>query len=178
MSVKSIIYHDLVHKHKDRIYGYAVHLLRNASDAEDVTQDVLLRMWNNLGRFKTLKATSWIMRVTHNTCIDVIRKRESSTHREVLMEPEELEMSLPGSHVMEPSRLADNAMLKVRIDAAIRTLPEQLRSIFVLYELQGLKCAQIADVLEMPVNTVKVYLVRARIHLQKELRDYGPGSTY
>jgi RNA polymerase sigma-70 factor (ECF subfamily) len=66
--------------------------------------------------------------------------------------------------------------LKDRIESAIDRLPEKLQSVFVLYELQGLKYAQIAEVLEIPLNSVKVYLMRARIHLQKELSDYGPES--
>ena len=68
---------------------------------------------------------------------------------------------MPGSDVMEPAHLADNAILRGRIDAAIEALPEKLKLVFVLYELEGLKCAQVAEVLEMPLNTVKG-LVAAR----------------
>ncbi len=59
-----------------------------------------------------------------------------------------------------------------KVKESIERLPENLRSIFVMYEINGLKYREISDSLEMPVNTVKVYLMRARKKLQEELKHY------
>jgi RNA polymerase sigma-70 factor, ECF subfamily len=171
MSARQIIYHELVQRHQDAVFGYACRMLRNRADAEDVTQEALLQMWRRWGSFNPLKTRPWIMRVTHNLCVDVIRRRDRASGREVPAEPAVLEAVPDAGESRDPARMADQSMLRERIEAAIQTLPPTLRSVFVLRELQDLKCAQIADVLGMPESTVKVYLFRARNHLQVELRD-------
>ena len=63
-------------------------------------------------------------------------------------------------------------LLKEKIHNAIECLPENLKNIFVMYELQGLKYREISEILDMPLNSVRVYLLRARKKLQEELREY------
>ena len=174
MSVKHTIYDELLQRHQDAIFSYALHMLRNRADAEDVAQEALLRMWNRMGAFNPLKARSWLMRVTHNLCVDVIRRRETAYGREVSAESGVLDTAAAAGDLQDPAHAADQAILRGRIQRAIETLPQPLRSVFVLHELQGMKYAQIADVLGMPLNTVKVYLFRARERLRKELHDYEP----
>lgn len=60
-----------------------------------------------------------------------------------------------------------------KIKSAIQRLPENLRSVFVLYEIEGFKYKEISNVLDMPINSVKVYILRARKKLQEELKDYA-----
>lgn len=172
MSLKTATYHALVQRHKDSIYCYSLYLLRNRMDAEDVTQEALIRIWKHFGRFNLLSARSWIMRTTHNLCIDLIRKREATQNRE---HPLDVEYSgqFADSPQDRPARRAELGQLGEKIQEAIQKLPEKMRSVFVLYELQGLKMDEISKALDIPVNTVKVTVRRARLKLQEELRDYA-----
>lgn len=132
MSLKTATYHALVHRHKDSIYSYAMYLLRNRMDAEDVTQEVLIRIWNHLGRFNILSARSWIMRTTNNLCIDVIRKREASLNKERPLKIEMLEQ-FKDAPQDRPAQRAELEQMGEKIQKSIQKLPDKMRSVFVLY---------------------------------------------
>jgi RNA polymerase sigma-70 factor (ECF subfamily) len=139
-------------------------------DADDVTQEVLIRIWRNIGKFNILAAKTWIMRTTHNLCIDYLRKRNT----ELTKNP----YSIDDVSEFIENKDEENPMLKLegeitanRIKDAIKLLPENLRSVFVLYELQGMKYREISKTLEIPINSVKVYLMRARKQLQLNLSE-------
>ena len=72
-----------------------------------------------------------------------------------------------------PERLVDKVFTDEEIKTAIERLPERIRSPFVLYELQGLKYKEISKILDIPLNTVKVNIMRARKQLQKDLKNYA-----
>lgn len=158
-------YNFLVQQYKDMIYSYSFYFLKNRMDADDVTQEVLVKIWKNLGEFKILVAKSWIMKTTHNLCIDYLRKRSS----DLVKNPfsiEDVSEFIENRKDKNPMLEAENNIIGEKIKEAISLLPEILRSIFVLYEIQGMKYKEISKTLEMPINSVKVYLMRARKQLQ------------
>lgn len=138
-------------------------MLKNRMDADDITQEVFIRIWKNIDKFNLNSAKSWIMKTTHNLCIDYLRKNQISAVRQSNIEEE---IILTDEEVVYRKNL-----LKERIREGIESLPENLKSIFVLYELQGFKYAEISKALDLPINTVKVYLMRARKKLQEELKE-------
>lgn len=69
-------YSMLVKQHKNMIYGYALYMLKDRIEADDAVQEVLIRLWSNMDSINLLAAKSWLMRTTHNLCIDFIRKRK------------------------------------------------------------------------------------------------------
>ena len=142
-------------------------------DAEDVTQEVLIRTWRNIGKFKFYAAKSWMMRTTHNLCIDYLRKNKRLKYNEIQID-EDYHDTIPDSDLSgHPEKQADKIITDETIKSAIENLPEKLRSPFVLYELQGFKYKEISKVLDVPLNTVRVNILRARKQLQKELRKYA-----
>ncbi len=171
MILKNTRYNFLVNEHKNKIYGYAYFMLKNKMDAEDVTQEVLIKIWESLGKFKMSSAKAWIMKTTHNLCIDFLRRRQRVDKNEILFkyDGEENIVDEPDTGIY--SRDFPDILTAELISQAIGMLPEKLRSVFVLYELDGLKYKEIAQALEIPVNSVKVYLLRARKELQKQLRE-------
>ena len=173
MSLKKSIFNALAEKHQDEIYEYARYMLRDAQEAEDISQEVLLRLWDRVGTFKALSARSWIKRVTRNLCIDVIRKREATTNKELSMEAVDVE-NFSNASWESPERETEASELSASIREAIALLPEHLRSIFVLYELQGHNHRQIGQILNIPANTSKVYLMRARLDLRVLLKNHRP----
>ena len=81
MKMTDTKYNFLVQKYKNRIFSYSIYLLKNRMDAEDVTQEVLIKILNNIDKFNILAAKTWIMKTTHNTCIDYLRKRSSDLNK-------------------------------------------------------------------------------------------------
>lgn len=161
----------LVEQHKNKIFNYALYMLRNRMDAEDIAQEVMIRTWQNMNKFNLKAARAWIMRTTHNLCIDYLRKNQLSLKRELPIDTDNYleDKSNDGN----PVNVASKKMIGTKIKNAIENLPERLKSIFVLYELEGFKYREISKILDVPLNTVKVNLLRARKQLQKDLRIYG-----
>ncbi len=161
-------YSMLVKQHKNMIYGYALYMLKDRMEADDVAQEVLIRLWNNMDSINLLAAKSWLMRTTHNLCIDYIRKRKPVYQiDEEFSEAVEANENESNPLIMTQIKMAAN-----KIKELIKELPEHLRSVFVLYELEGLKYKEISKTLDLPINTVKVQLLRARRQLQEKLKNY------
>lgn len=174
MLAKGTKYGVLIQQYKNFIYSYAMYMLKNKMDADDVTQEVLIRIWNNIEGFKYDKAKAWIGRTTHNLCIDYLRKRSGTSYKEISIEEEWAETYDEQKEEYNPYKKVHISMMTDKVKEAIKELPENLRSVFVLYEIEGLKYKEISGALDIPLNSVKVYLMRARKKLQEELKTYEP----
>lgn len=168
MNLKSTKYNFLFQKYINEIYSYSVFMVGNKFDADDVVQDVLIKMWENIDNFNVLSAKAWMIKTTHNRCIDMLRKRNVSMKNETPMEENFMEHASPDDL---NSRISDR-ITSEHILEKVKSLPDNLRSVFVLYEIQGFKYKEISKSLDMPINSVKVYLLRARKKLQEELKSY------
>ena len=159
----------LCEEHRDRIFTFARYYLGNREDAEDATQEVLLRLWDNWREVEAGRLPGWITRVTRNACLDALRRRKS--YRSVVSGED-------GTEVVErtsggdpgPEVAVEAKEFRERLERALETLPEAYRSVVVLREIQGMKYDEIGAALGLPLNTVKVYLHRGRRALREELR--------
>ena len=143
-------------------------------DADDVTQEVMIRIWQNINKFNILAAKSWIIKTTNNLCIDYLRRRTVAVNREFEID-EFFEDTYSKNHNSEnPYLITHFKMIAPKVKEAIQRLPENLRSVFVLYEIEEMKYKEISKALDLPINSVKVYLLRARKKLQEELKEYEP----
>jgi RNA polymerase sigma-70 factor (ECF subfamily) len=141
-------------------------------DADDVTQEVLIRTWKNIDKFEFDSAKSWMMKTTHNLCLDYLRKRKIFSQKEYSAD-EDMEETIPApANLSDPEIYTRREILKARIHEAINNLPETLKTVFVMYELQGLRYKDISRTTNIPINSVKVYLLRARKKLQLDLRVF------
>ncbi len=165
-------YRFLIQQYKNKIYTYSLYMLKNRMDADDVTQEVMIKIWKNIDKFNVLAAKTWIMKTTNNLCIDYLRKRAAAIKREEQIDEyfEETYSTNLAEH--NPYLIAHMKIISSKVKEAIELLPENLRSVFVLYEIQDMKYREIGQALDMPINTVKVYLLRARKKLQAELKNY------
>lgn len=164
-------YKTLVVRYKDRIFNYALYMVKNKMDAEDISQEVLIRIWKNMGKFKLTSAGPWIMRTTHNLCIDYLRKNQLVKQRSTFIDDDSEKELMDNEN--QPETTAGQNIAIEKIKEAVQRLPENLKSIFVLYEIEGFKYKEISVILDIPLNSVKVYLLRARKRLQEELKDYA-----
>lgn len=160
----------------DDVYRYARHLLGNPTDAEDATQEVLLKFWRHLDTIALRKSKAWLLRSTRNHCLDELRK----AGRTVLLDDVQL-AEQPDLTPNNPRDLAHFCLLREDLEVALQQLPEKLRSVFVLYEINGTRYRDIATTLGIPLNSVKVYLRRARQqlfnHLVNDEKDHTVQQT-
>jgi RNA polymerase sigma-70 factor (ECF subfamily) len=147
-------------------------MLRNKMDAEDVTQEVMIRIWKNIDQVNVLAAKTWIMKTANNLCIDFLRRRSIENKREINIDEDFKDFYSQNNNSDNPLIVTHNKMVIEKVKEEIMRLPESLKSVFVMYEIQGLRYKEISHSLNMPINTVKVYLLRARKKLQMELKKY------
>jgi RNA polymerase sigma-70 factor, ECF subfamily len=160
----------LADEHGGRIYTLALYLLRRREDAEDVTQEVLVRLWRHRDRIDQARTGAWVARVTRNLAIDMSRQRR--LRAAVFVEGVESE-AMAVSVDARPDRAAIDRELRQTLEAEIARLDEPYRSILVMREIQGCAYQEIADALSMPLGTVKVYLHRARRRVRDAVRMEG-----
>ena len=171
MNLKSTKYNYLFQQYKNDVYHYSLYMLGNRFDAEDAVQDVLIKTWENINNFKIISAKAWIIKTTHNRCIDVLRKRKRHLNNETPID-EHFENNFINPNETDLNTIVNNRIVSEQIKEKIKILPENLKSVFVLFEIQGFKYREIGKALDIPLNSVKVNLMRARKKLQEELKSY------
>jgi len=162
-----------VKKYKANVFGFAKYLLSDADEAEDAAQEVMIKLWNNFSTINPAAYKSWIMKTTYNLCIDYRRKRKIIKLKD-FNEDGDIDL-FADIEADSPLEIKENNDLRDVISSRIDKLPETQRSVFVLYEIEGMKYKEIAKILEVPLNSVKVNLLRARKKLQILLKDVYEG---
>jgi RNA polymerase sigma-70 factor, ECF subfamily len=147
-------------KHHRTVYQVCYGILGDAHEAEDVTQEAFLRYWQLASEVRGAKA--WLITVARNKCLDRLR----SSRRLVEVEPEVLERR-PDER--DPEWHANQSEMSSRLKQLIDRLPEPQKSLVVLFDIQGMTGAECAEILDLNINQVKVYLHRARKRLRLAL---------
>ncbi len=158
-------FEQVVRNHQDRVFSYARYALGSHEEAQDVAQDVFIRLWDHWAEIDQESVTGWIIRVARNACFDKLRQRQTRTA--LLQEHfhDEEKFQSPDDTFGD-----DGGELRRQIESAIRELDEPYKTIVILREIDELAYDQIASALTMPLNTVKVYLHRARRMLREKLK--------
>jgi RNA polymerase sigma-70 factor (ECF subfamily) len=169
MSTPPVTIDELVTEHSAAMYRVALSMMRDHALAEDIVQESIMKAWQALGSFRGESSVkTWLLRITHNTAISALRKR-----RDDLMSPYELP-DTPASGSVE-----DEAVLHAdahEIWAALRRLDDLSRTIVVLREVDQMSYEEIAEILELPIGTVRTRLFRARHQLAKSKSTIGGGA--
>lgn len=166
-------FESLVELYQGAVIGTVAKMLGNASEAEDIAQQVFVRIWKSAARYEPqAKFTTWMFTITRNLVFNEVRRkkrkptvsveeREEEHHRVV----EDLQTSAPDDDVI-------HAELERAVDEAIRALPEKQRIAVILRRYEELPYEEIGTVLSMSVPAVKSLLFRARSQLKETLRKY------
>ncbi|MDI3522202.1 MAG: hypothetical protein PWP43_384 [Bacillota bacterium] len=155
----------LYRRYKNAIYGYLYYLSGDRGAAEDLCQDVFLKVYLNLTRFAGRSSfKTWLYRIAHNTYLDFARTRRETLPLDADVGGE-LPAPLPG-----PEEAALNAERRERIRAALQRLPADYRTLLVLRELQYLTYKEISQVTGQEPTSVKVGLYRARREFRRVYR--------
>lgn len=163
----------LLRRYRSDVYSLAVRILRNREDAEDAAQEVFIRLHRALDQYDPSRAfRNWLLRITHNMCIDQIRRRRISTlsiDEPLRQEDGEVGWDLPDTRSRGPLDELLAKEEKELIEEAIGRLGPVLRSAITLRHVQGLRYEEIAEILDVPLGTVKVRIFRARAALAEIL---------
>jgi RNA polymerase sigma-70 factor (ECF subfamily) len=165
-------FEELIRRHQQRVFGLVSGILRRREDVEDVVQQVFLKVFVSLKRFDQRAAFStWLYKISVNECWDYLRKKKV---RPLVYEAdlsEEQVSRLDGVvSADQPASSSDRAEARDLLERMMEKLPEQDRELLVLKEVEGFSVQELAEILNLNVNTVKVRLFRARARLMDVYR--------
>lgn len=168
-STRNAAFHELVDRHRDRVHAICHRYFRNATDAEDATQETFLTVLRRAGTFRgEAKVSTWLYRVAVNTCHDMARHRARRPQTPV--EDIGLVSDLQGEVHSDEEQLAALALSDV-LSEALSTLDDETRGLLLLCVVEGMPYAEVADAYGIAVGTVKSRVHRARAKLVDLLGD-------
>jgi RNA polymerase sigma-70 factor (ECF subfamily) len=169
----------LVRRHQTPLYNFALRQLRSGPLAEEVVQDAFVRVVHNAAEFKhEARFSTWLYTIARNLCIDQMRKRALRRHPS-LDEPkraEEADGPTLGDQTADAranvERAAGSTEIRERVVAAIDTLPDDQREVFLMREVSNLPFKEIAEIVGVSENTVKSRMRYALERLQAALSEF------
>jgi RNA polymerase sigma-70 factor (ECF subfamily) len=166
-------FEQIVRLHQQSVWRFLRRLLGDAATAEDITQETFLRVHRRLPDYAFRSSfTAWVFRIAHNAGVDELRARARR---------DRLAPALAASPSTAPATTGRAGEARVELEAALATLPVDLREALLLIEVLGLRYAEAATVLSVPVGTVKSRVFTARMRLAAWARagedDGGPAAS-
>jgi RNA polymerase sigma-70 factor (ECF subfamily) len=167
----------LVQRHKTPLYNFVLRYVHSSSVAEDLLQDVLLKVVQSSSEFKhEARFSTWVYTIARNLCIDHFRKMSVRHHDSLDDAPEGARSRDPGLGG-DVERVAQSRELRDHIVAAVEALPDDQREVFLLREIANLPFKEIAVITDTPENTVKSRMRYALERLQSALRFHEEDAS-
>lgn len=172
-------YRELVRRYERPVFALIYRMVRDRELAEDLTQDTFVKVLNALERYNpAYKFSSWIFKIANNAAIDHLRRRDVETlsiegapHAATPAQQEATELQV-GDAAASPLELLEARELGGQIERAIAALRPEYRACIILRHLEGRSYEEIAEILGLPLGTVKTYIHRARNELRDVLAPY------
>lgn len=166
-------FEELVRRHQQKVLGLVNGILRRREDAEDVAQQVFLKAYVSLKKFDQRAAFStWLYKITVNECWDYLRKKKVRplTYEADLSEEQVSQLDGPAAEENLPQSPEERAEVRELLEWLLGKLTDADRQLLVLKEMEGFSVQELAEILDLNVNTVKVRLFRARSRLMDAYR--------
>ena len=168
---------NIIKRYKDTIFGFAVKMTKNHSDAEDIVQEISLILVKKLDTFKgDSKFSTWLYKVTLNTCYMLLNKtKKTSTHEvktEYLFNYAPTSPSSSGKWSEDPSRVTLYRETSGIIESALNDLSSRNKEIIRLKDIKGYSNAEVGEIMGISIPAVKSRLLRSRLALRKKLGNY------
>jgi RNA polymerase sigma-70 factor (ECF subfamily) len=158
-------FEDLLCRYRNSVFSICLRMVRNWSSAEDIAQEVFIKVFSALDRYDpSYQFSSWLNRITSNLCIDFLRREKDRTislDQPIGGEDDDLLIQIPTS-TAGPDREAESKEMMVVLEEALNSLPEHYRIIVILRHQEQLSYEEISDTLGIPLGTVKARIHRAR----------------
>jgi RNA polymerase sigma-70 factor (ECF subfamily) len=162
----------LVQRYQRQVYNLALRMLRDADEASEATQEAFLAAWQHLRGFRReARFATWLYRITYHHCLKASesRRRDSAVRAE--LSAASARMQSPEGRMSAHAAAIAEHELRETVRDEIAQLPPKYRAVLVLRHLQDLSYEEIADVMRVPIGTVKTQLFRARALLKERLED-------
>jgi RNA polymerase sigma-70 factor (ECF subfamily) len=169
-------FEELIRRHQHRVFAVAGGILRRREDVEDIAQQVFVKAYFSLKRFDQRAAFStWLYKITVNECWDLLRKKKVRplVYEADLSEEQARQVSTAGEKGNAGPDISERIEARERVENLLEGLDERDRLMLILKEVEGFSIEEIADVLELNGNTVKVRLFRARRRIVSQARKRG-----
>ncbi|UCF63088.1 MAG: sigma-70 family RNA polymerase sigma factor [bacterium] len=167
-------YESLLSRYRNLVYSIMLKMVRNKQEAEDLTQEAFMKAFSSLATFNDEFAFStWLMKIASNNCIDFLRKRKLRTysiHEPVQYKDEKIEIDIPDQDP-SPERTLLQSERSRMIEETIQSLPERYRYVIILRHKEEKSYEEIAEIMNLPLGTVKAQIFRAREILNKKLKE-------
>ena len=161
-------------KYHDAIFNLIYRMIREKDEVEDLTQEAFIKAFGSLPSFNNEYAFStWLYKIATNNCIDYIRRKKLQTFsidKPIESKEGDFSFELPDS-TYEPDKEMISSQRKKLLEDAINSLPPKYRQVIVMRHQEELEYQEIAQILKLPLGTVKAHIFRAREMLYKYLRD-------
>ncbi|MBQ5781730.1 MAG: sigma-70 family RNA polymerase sigma factor [Spirochaetaceae bacterium] len=155
---------ELVIEYAPRVKAFARRFFRNESDLDDLLQEVFVKAYSNLGTFRGNSLFStWLLRITYTTAINVLNRTRAD-----LPLPEYFDEPSPNA---TPDEVHMRGLAMEAVREAVSDLPEVCKQCILMYFFDGLQYSDIAEILDLPLNTVKSHIFRAKKNLSEKLKD-------
>lgn len=162
MQIKELI--ETLEPYKNKMYRYALSIVKDRFEAEDIVQESIIKVWKRKEQFATIdNKEAWVITIVRNMCIDKIRSKKKKQTSDID----------DFYHISDKGPSPDVAMEQKdavrRVSEIMDTLPEMQKEIITLRDIDGYTYQEIADIMGLKVDQVKVYLFRARKALREKL---------
>ena len=161
---------EVVRDHSARVFRLAYRLTGNRQDAEDLTQEVFVRVFRSLSSYTPGTFEGWLHRITTNLFLDQVRRKQRIRFDAL---PEDANDRLPGND-LGPERMWEHNNLDRDVQAALDTLSAEFRAAVVLCDIEGLSYEEIAATLDVKLGTVRSRIHRGRAQLRRALAHRRP----
>ncbi len=171
-----VAFQNLVQEFEKRVFNTCLGLLQNTEDAEDVTQEVFIAVFQSIKNFKgESKLSTWIYRIAVTRSLEFIRmknRKKRFAFFQTIFANEKGEVKIEAAHFHHPGVVLENKEKAAILFAAIEKLPANQKTAFILSKIEDLSYAEIAEVMKVSVPSVESLLFRAKQNLQKVLGNY------
>jgi len=164
-------FHTLYETYKDLVYNLSLHYLQSVEDAEEVSQDVFVKVYEHRTRFrKEAEWKTWIYRITVNQCLDFLKAKQRKK-RSWLTLVKDPNGQKEASHFDHPGVLLERKEALDKLLKAIHTLPERQREAVILLKIEHLETKEVAEILEISEKALESLFQRAKGNLKKLLSN-------
>ena len=167
------LFEKLYHEFQKLVYNVALNYLQNTEDAEEVTQDVFVKVYNSLGNFNQKSSyKTWIYRITINQCLDFLKQKNSQKRFFIFGKKSQNEQEYLNKSTFEhPGILMEQQEDAKILFEIINTLTENQRTAFLLSKLDGVSNTEIAEIMQLSISSVESLIFRAKNNLKEKLAD-------
>lgn len=174
-------FESIVNRYKNKVYNFVYRMISNPEDAEDITQEVFLRVYTRIHRFRGDSSfQTWLFRIATNLCVDRGRKLKRQVQQATSLNQPLADHGEEGSGagrdipdlLSDPYRAVARDELQQVVQDGLGRMSEKLRAVVVLYDIQGLSYEEISQTLGVPMGTVKSRLFNARAELARRIKGY------